>query len=323
MSDAKHETAKAGASGGGMQPPRRYRAFGMNIASEVPLPELSTKAADGPIDVRIVLTPPSRTPTPIEEGVAFAFADDEQHLAWPEVASFRIVGTDLIEVTPHPDTPEAYLAFPLLGPVLALLLHLRGILVLHASAVEINGRSAVFVGDKMAGKSTTAAAFLRAGHRLLTDDLLAVDLSDLARPLILPAFAQLKLSDEASAAVHLPGAEALPLVYEAFEKRQHRLAGDFSLDAIRPDLLYVLDRGGSEPEAEQFAGVDALTAVMRFSYVTRFGRAALAGRRQADHMRRCAALSQTMRVARLGIPADLDRLDELVRFVEADAARLG
>ena len=293
-----------------------YRAFGLLIRSEIPLPEL-TPAEQGRADLTIALAPADRPWPTLAEGVAFSFGEDEQHLAWPEVAAFRIVGTDRVEVIPHPGVPDSYLAFPLLGPVMALLLHLRGLLVLHASAVAIGDGSAIFVGDKMAGKSTTAAAFLRAGHRLLTDDLLAVDFSDPASPQILPAFAQLKLSEEASARVRIEGAEKLPLVYEDFEKHQHRLGGEFSLARIAPGALYVLDRGGDSPSIEPLAGMDALTAVMRFSYVSRFGKAALKGAAEALHFRQCAMLARAAAVGRLHIPADLDRLDETVRLVAA------
>ena len=47
----------------------------------------------------------------------------------------------------------------LVGPVLGLLLRLRGVVCLHGSAVAIGDRGIIFVGAEGAGKSTTAAAF--------------------------------------------------------------------------------------------------------------------------------------------------------------------
>ncbi|MGA2418747.1 MAG: hypothetical protein ABSG69_01580, partial [Candidatus Acidiferrum sp.] len=65
----------------------------------------------------------------------------------------------------------------LLGPVFGLLLRLRGITCLHASAVAFEDRSVVFVGPAGAGKSTTAAAFAARGFSVLSDDIAALSIT--------------------------------------------------------------------------------------------------------------------------------------------------
>ncbi|MDO8432470.1 MAG: hypothetical protein Q7S58_08690 [Candidatus Binatus sp.] len=60
----------------------------------------------------------------------------------------------------------------LLGHALSFALVKQGFEPLHATAVVIEGEAVAFLGDSGFGKSTLAAAFLDAGHRLLTDDLL-------------------------------------------------------------------------------------------------------------------------------------------------------
>lgn len=296
-----------------------YFAFGLSIRSDIPLPELSTSELTGrEPDLTIRLESCGRPLPPEGTGVVIDLDPGGDHyLAWPGVAAFRFHGVGRIDVQPYPGISTELLAFPLLGPVFGLMLHLRGALVLHASAVAIGGMSAVFVGDKMAGKSTTAGAFLQAGHRLLTDDLLAIDLVDPLAPRILPAFAQLKLSDESSAAIDLEGAEALPLAHASLPKRQFRLAGGFSHRQMRPDHIFVLRRGGDVPAIEPLQGFDALSAVMRFSYIARFGRAVVQGQGEADHMQRCARLARQAQVSRLHIPVGLDRLGETVAFVQS------
>ncbi|WP_235538594.1 serine kinase [Sphingomonas sp. Root710] len=302
------------------QPPAtEYFAFGLTIRSHIALPELSPSELTGrEPDLTVGLAPCGRPPPPRDAGVVVDLDPSGRHyLAWPGVAAFRFDGLRRIDVEPYPGVPMSFLAFPLLGPVFGLLLHLRGLAVLHASAVEIYGQTAAFVGDKLAGKSTTAGAFIRGGHRLLTDDLLAIDLVDPIVPRILPAFAQLKLSDESSTAVPLANAEALPLAYDGFTKRQYRLAASsFSHRQLRLDHVFILDRGGDMPAIEPLHGFDALGGLMRFSYVSRFGKALLEGRNEADHLQRFARLSRQIAVSRLRIPADLSRLDETVLLIE-------
>jgi hypothetical protein len=50
----------------------------------------------------------------------------------------------------------------------------QGIEPLHATVVVVDDHAVAFLGDSGYGKSSLGAAFLRAGHRLLTDDLLVI-----------------------------------------------------------------------------------------------------------------------------------------------------
>ena len=64
------------------------------------------------------------------------------------------------------------------GSVLAHALTAEGRLVLHASAVEVEGVALAIVGSPGAGKSTLAALLCAAGARLVADDALRVDATD-------------------------------------------------------------------------------------------------------------------------------------------------
>jgi len=64
-----------------------------------------------------------------------------------------------------------------LAQVLPLAAVLRGMDVLHASAVALNGRAVAFLGSSGVGKTTLASRLVARGARLVTDDVLAVDLA--------------------------------------------------------------------------------------------------------------------------------------------------
>ena len=80
------------------------------------------------------------------------------------------------QIVAHPVAETADGLIPILacGGVLAHLLCGGDRLVLHASAVEIDGRAVAIVGSSGAGKSVTATHLCLAGAVLLTDDTLAV-----------------------------------------------------------------------------------------------------------------------------------------------------
>lgn len=130
-----------------------------------------------------------------------------------------------------PDPSLAYLVeIQLLGTVLALWLHRRGVPILHAAAVGMGESAAAFAGVKGAGKSTLAAAAVAGGHALLADDLLALNLSQEDRHT--PTVAQgnsgiplLRLTPEQSRKLGIPIGSSL--VHPAFPKRKLVVGGDW------------------------------------------------------------------------------------------------
>jgi hypothetical protein len=299
-----------------MQAPYGYRAYGLTIRSDFVLPELDADVAARP-DLVIRLGPTGRPLPTLSEGPVYEYGATAQYLAWPEVGAFRIHGTNTIEVEPAPGASIPLLNFPLLGPVMSLLLHLRGMLVLHASAINIAGKSAVFLGAKGAGKSTTAAALVSAGHHLLTDDVLAVDFSNSDRPRIVPGFPQLKLSEEVANKVVLDAAYSIPPPIPDFPKRQRRLTVPFSHCYVPLTCLYVLARGQSVAKS-LLSTSDALIAVMRFSLLPLSMRRPLSAAQASVHLKQCATLVGAVRTYRLEIPSDLDRLGNVAELVESD-----
>ena len=298
-----------------------YRAYGMMISSELELPELEPAepgVADLSIRVRAV-----KRPKPGRPGATiFEFDSHSQYLAWESVGAFLITDARQIDVEPAPGVDDRLIAFPLLGPVLALLLHQRGVLVLHASAIAAHGKGVIFLGNKGAGKSTMASAMLAAGHELLTDDLVAISFAAGERPTIAPGFPQLKLAEDAAAVVSVKQADVRTRVHPAIDKLQHRLASGFAVEKVEPARLYVLRRG-PEPAVTPLSRQQALSAILQFSYVVRFGRAALSGAAAGDHLKQCASLAERIGVFHLDVPDDLGDIGRSVNLVESDVLSAG
>lgn len=103
------------------------------------------------------------------------------------------------------------------GPILGLVLRLRGALALHASAVQIGNGAVGFVGPHGAGKSTLAAALAAAGYPLITDDVLHVH-PEGARWIAEPFTAMLKLWPD-GARLALGDATDLPVIVDGWDKR--------------------------------------------------------------------------------------------------------
>lgn len=296
--------------------PYLYAAFGLTIASDLAMPELS--AGSGAPDVTVALR---SGPDPLEgceRLVRMHLREDREdrrpvdEMAWRGVGSFVLEGDNLISVTGAPGTEGGFLSLPFLGPVMALLLHRRGRLVLHGSAVKLSDGAAIFLGDKGAGKSTTAAALVRSGGKLLTDDLVALETESNIR--LWPGYAQIKLTKSAAAAISLPNTEPMPSPHPDFPKQRRKLLEGVEQHPLPVTAIYVLERGGCF-KRDRIHGAAAWAALMRFSYLTRFGDTVLRGEDAARHLRQCATVASGAPVYRLTVPDGLGELRELAAFL--------
>lgn len=176
-----------------------YMAYGLSISSELPLPELAHGEARPTSDVTITLGPIDWAPPPGDHSDGYVTVEGTRaYIFVEEVGTFAISEGRRIVVAPLPGTSDELLRVFLLGGALGLLLDQRGYLVLHASAVALDGHAIAFVGSPGEGKSTMAAALHRRGHPILADDLIAVDLAG-PTPSVYPGFSRVKLTYAAAA----------------------------------------------------------------------------------------------------------------------------
>jgi len=286
-----------------------YSAYGLRLVCDFELGELN-ETAPGPFDLEVRFAPVARRGAEESDVSIVDFSGADVYFGWPRFARFLIRSPALIEVELEPEGPATLLALPLLGPILALLLYKRGYIVLHGSAVSLDGQGVMFLGDKEAGKSTTAAAMLAAGCELVSDDVVAIDLNH-SPPTILTAYPSLKLTETASAHFAPKDAARLDRPFEDFPKDRFRLGRAFRDEDTPARLVYILERTPGEIAAEPLHGRDALSALLRFSYLARFGEDLLHGAEAVRHFQQCAKLSRAIGVRRLLVPNSLERVSQV------------
>jgi len=294
----------------------RYEAYGLLLESSIPLPELcnlecreedaQVYVRQGNIDFPISLNgEPSSTYIETDQCIYFF---------WREVGKFSARNGKEIIVDLEPDIEPGLGRLPLLGPVLAALLHQRGFLVLHASAVAIDRRAVAFVGNKGWGKSTSAAALHARGHPLVSDDVLAVEFSD-SGPQVPPAFPRLKLWPEAAEAALEDDPNRLPPIHSRVSKRARTARERFQNVKLPLARIYVLDRG-KVLTSESLPPQRAFLALIRHTYNQKILRSSI--KEQATHFRQCTQLAKQVDVRSLKRPVDLNALSEIAQLVEHD-----
>ena len=287
-----------------------YRAYGLEIGSELPLPELPAGRRHSDTWIRFGKV---KWPGPIDQNLPYNFLVDENsiYLSWQEAGRFLIREGREIIVDPLLGIDEAIIRLLLAG-ILGVLLYQRGVLTIHASVVAIDNESAVaFLGDKGWGKSTLAAALHTQGHSFLSDDLLAIDFKPARPPEVRPGFPQLKLWPDS---VYCLGGDATRLarLHPDFEKRASPVTRNFACNAFALRSLYVLSHG-TTVGLEALPVQSALTEVVRHSQATRFLRDQGNAPR---HFLQCAKLVNEVPLYQLRRPNDLNHVSDLCTLIE-------
>lgn len=281
-----------------------YTGFNLGIHSELPLPELRTSNAQA--DVTICL------------GNLKDIQDKRSNSNDYFLGSIEGVGMLLVKegreiiLDLNPEIDESVLRPFILGAIISILLRQRGLLVLHASSVAINGEAVAFIGESGWGKSTLAEAFHSQGYSILTDDVMAVSL-DASQPLVIPSFPQVRLwSDTAAAVGHIPG--SLPELNIQTPKLSHILSDGFVQTPLPLKRIYVLDFGADF----KIIPVDTQTSFVELMRHSREVQALNTPEQMNDYLYLCTNLLKQVPVYRLQRKRSLSALSNLVDLIVSD-----
>lgn len=232
-----------------------YTAFGLHIHSEIPLPELAEGDTHAAADVYIrkgsVALPETRPTTIYRRGIRAFFGYDERgalYLDWHGIASFRATGGNELVVSPVASDSNIISLFTV-SEALGLILFQRGFFLLHASSVAVGDEAWCFMGMPGAGKSSTAAAFIKAGCRLLSDDLTAITFDGEGKPVVIPAYPQLKIWDKTVDGLHYDPSTLEP-VSEGINKFAYQPREQFSARAVPLKKVFFLHRARNKPAVQ-------------------------------------------------------------------------
>jgi hypothetical protein len=172
-----------------------YLVSGLHVASDIALPGLIPLASGlGTSDIAIRA---GAVPTELDgassSGPSWQMAGDRFLITVPDVIRMLLIGGAEMLYEPEGSTSAEEAAIFLSGTGFGILLHQRGRVVLHASAVRVQDSAVLFCGPSGAGKSTLAAALVDGGYDLVTDDFCGVSIGTDGVPWIEPDGRQLKL----------------------------------------------------------------------------------------------------------------------------------
>lgn len=148
---------------------RLYQAFGLIIESELELlapevngtPDLVISYGKSPIDLDETLIDVGWVKSNTTEAIVNI----------SDIARFYVTNGNSIVIENLGTDDDEQIRLYLMGTCMGAILQQRGIIPLHGSCVCKDNKAFVITGDSGAGKSTTAAEFLKRGWKLMSDDV--------------------------------------------------------------------------------------------------------------------------------------------------------
>jgi hypothetical protein len=326
------------------EPNFAYSVFGLSLRSNQQIPELplATQTPTGPaVDIHLNVSPLSAGIVPSDPEVLTYISPNKDETGDPALKMWSIGSGSFIRLAFSDGTQfwldrqgsEVWTMWPenltiedtatyLLGPVLGLLLRLRGVTCLHASAVAFGEKAIVFVGSAGAGKSTTAAALARRGHAILSDDVVALAERN-GSFYVHPAYPYLCLWPESVESIY-GSADALPQFSANYEKRCLSLGKQelqFADQALPLAAIYVLGerRGDPAPLVEELTPQRAFLALVANTFATN----ALDSSMRAKEFEVLARVVPSIPIRLLCAHYDAGRLCELCDLLSKEAQYLG
>lgn len=228
------------------------------------------------------------------------------------VMDFRVERGQQITYEPKQGADGRFLRTILGGELLAVVLRQRGLLAMHASAVQRDGRAFLFVGNSGWGKSTLASYLAQQGYTLLSDDVSAIR-TDAAPPCILPGPAFSRLHAD-TAQLFVQDVEALPFAHGETQKRL--VVHGFREDASAADLQGIFLLEPVDRPVNRLVRLTPDRALLSLLAHTRVTRLLRSQEYQRSHLQQCKQLVEQVPVYLLERRLTLKGLPEIARLVD-------
>jgi hypothetical protein len=296
-----------------------YRAYGLSIGSEIPLPPLETsKATTVNLTIRrrrLLESPPLGATKVYRAGLNARFAQNGHNCIWldwsPLVAFMAINGNELLVETTENEAD--LIALFILSEALGLILFQKNYFLLHGSAIQIGGQGVVFLGKPGAGKSTTVAAFAQKGVSVISDDMVCIQIDESGNPVLIPSFSQIKIWENSVAGLQLPK-ENLSPVREGANKFSWHDSIAFEEQAGPLKQIFILTAlGDFVPLTEQLP--QSQVPVELTSYFP-LPDGLLNGEALKGYFEKSVAIAHKVPVFKMNRPEDFAKLYEFVEYLK-------
>jgi len=217
-----------------------YKAYQLNIHSDLPIPEFPPGDEGSVADVTIRH---GEVPNDLEhvasKGVVYQATENQFLLKMDDIARYLVQNGNEIVIEPVEGSLDSDVRVFMLGSCMGALLHQRSMLVIHAGAIKTEKGAVLFTGPSGIGKSTTVGEFLRRGYKMMVDDVCGVVLNEDQKPIVLPGYPRTRLWTD-SARMLNQDVVGLERTRPDMEKYERQIPGQYWDQSVPLHRIYLL-----------------------------------------------------------------------------------
>lgn len=247
-----------------------YSIAGLIVHSDFPLPALPSEESSCNISVV-----EGTVPLSLSEHINF---DTWRNTRWQttkdnlllqgESTPGMIAQRDKIIIDTRTNFLDSMAYSLLIGPFFCALMYYNGLLPVHGSAVNVDGKGVVFLGNSGSGKSTTAAFCRLFGYGIMCDDLCALNRQENGF-FVNPVFPFVKLCDESASTLDASGLKSETHNY--FPRYSSPVLSEEGYRTCKLHALCLLSENGQSSGDSLLEKKHALKMVIDHVHSRRFG----------------------------------------------------
>ncbi|WP_420149624.1 serine kinase [Spirosoma sp.] len=292
-----------------------YTAYGLIIGSDIALTylkEVEPTTVDLIVKRGPLVSNPALQSTKLHRAGLYAqVAQDGPEriwLDWGKLGQFMALGGSklIVDLT---TSDESLLSLFTMSEAFGLLLFQRGDFLLHGSAMQLNGKGVIFLGEPGAGKSTTVAAFANKGVSIMSDDMVCIRINETGIPYLIPAFPQIKIWGKSVDGLQLTKTN-LDRVREGVNKFSWHESVSFEEKAVPLERIFVL--APASPSETTLQEVPKSQRPVELLSYFPLPESLLQGEALKKHFEKSVTIAQKVALYKLSRPANFDKLNEFV-----------
>jgi len=286
----------------------KYKIYGLTVESVIELPDLIAIPSGTPdVQINIGMVPESLS-NPIDTGIFYQATKNDFLFRFDKVGAYRIQDGNKITVQVIGEIEDVRLF--LLGSAFGALLHQKGILAIHGSAISTPKGAIIFSGSSSVGKSSLVASLVKRGFNFIADDIAAIHKHTDGFK-VHPGIPHIKLWKDVVKDLNIKN--NLPKVRDSMEKYKNPIGNEFFKIPININKIIILSVKNSPGYViREIKGAEKFEILDRNTYRNHYIKGLQTSQIHFEHISYLASSTPIFQVQRPSSPLNVNELTEFV-----------